>query len=147
MIVGKRGKSYIMWRHDSLLLWRSACALVVALMAQTVCAENLPDPTRPPFGMQEITAIAPSGPMLQSVLISPGRKAAIISGETVLLGGKYGSARLVKISEGEVVLNNGGSLQTLKLFPAVYKKVAHPASSRTDNNKSGTLESGTGEEK
>ncbi|MGH8716745.1 MAG: hypothetical protein ACREUI_08515, partial [Burkholderiales bacterium] len=41
----------------------------------------------------------------------------------VKLGGKYGSARVVKISESGVVLNEGGSLQTLKLFPGVEKKI------------------------
>ena len=49
--------------------------------------------------------------------------AAIISGETVSLGGMYGSARVVKISESGVVLNEGGSFQTLRLFPGVEKKI------------------------
>ena len=49
--------------------------------------------------------------------------AAIISGETISPGGVYGSARVVRISEDGVVLNEGGSLQTLKLFPSVEKKI------------------------
>jgi MSHA biogenesis protein MshK len=125
------------------------CLFIFVIIGQAVYAENLPDPTRPPSEseMADVSAGVQTGPVLQSVLISEGRKAAIISGETVLLGGIYGSARLVRISEGEVVLNRGGNLQTLKLFPAVNKKAAHTASSGTDNNISRTLESGTGEEK
>ena len=69
-------------------------------------------------------AVVRSGPVLQSVLISPERKTAIISGETISLGGQYGKARVVKISESEVVLNNGGNLQTLRLFPEVEKKTS-----------------------
>ncbi|HVS25958.1 MAG TPA: MSHA biogenesis protein MshK [Burkholderiales bacterium] len=95
-------------------------------MAQSVCAENLPDPTRPPPGALTLgAAVASSGPVLQSVLISPGRKTAIISGETVRLGGKYGAATVIRISESEVVLNHGGNLQTLRLFPEVEKKTDH----------------------
>ena len=90
-------------------------------------AENLPDPTRPPaeLGAPAI-AVVHSGPVLQSVLISPERKTAIISGETISLGGQYRKGRVVKISESEVVLNNGGNLQTLRLFPEVEKKTSYP---------------------
>ena len=49
--------------------------------------------------------------------------ATIISGETVTLGDVYGTAKVVKIIEDGVVLNEGGSLQTLKLFPSVEKTI------------------------
>ena len=63
-----------------------------------------------------------SGPVLQSILISPKRHLAIISGQTVALYGKYGDQTLIKMSETEVVLRNGKELQTLKLFPDFDKK-------------------------
>lgn len=102
------------------------------LCLPSVHAQDLPDPTRPPAVMDarpEPTAgVQAGGPVLQSVLISPTRKAAIISGRTVALGEKFGDARVVKITETEVVLRNGKEMQTLKLFPEIEKR---PGASRT----------------
>lgn len=113
------------YRHRVLLFY--VCGFIVALFEHPARAEDLPDPTRPPAEFLAATAsgaVVSSGPLLQSVLISPWHKAAIISGITVTLGGMYGSAKVVKISEGGVVLNEGGSLQTLKLFPGVEKTMS-----------------------
>ncbi|MGH8752104.1 MAG: MSHA biogenesis protein MshK [Burkholderiales bacterium] len=101
------------------------CLLLACAAAQ---AENLPDPTRPAETSEALARGVRSGPVLQSVLISPLRKAAIISGETVQLGGSYGSAKLIKISESEVVLSKGSSLQTLKLFPDIDKTAGQAVS-------------------
>jgi MSHA biogenesis protein MshK len=59
---------------------------------------------------------------LQSVLISPKRKVAVINGDTVQVGDRVGDARVVRIVEGEVVLARGGQWQTLKLFPGIEKR-------------------------
>lgn len=103
-----------------------AALLFVASSAFGVVAqENLPDPTRPPssFAVGGMgSPAASSGPVLQSVLISSGRRIAVINGQTVHVGDKVGEARVAKISEGEVVLNDGKSLQTLKLFPGAEKQ-------------------------
>lgn len=105
-----------------------ACGFIFALLECPARAENLPDPTRPPSEFEAPVAggaaVPSSGPLLQSVLISPQHKIVIISGKTVSLGGMYGSARVVKISESGVVLNEGGSLQTLRLFPRVEKTMS-----------------------
>ena len=90
-------------------------------------ADILRDPTRPPAVLEMAPdgsggANANAGPRLQSVLISPSRRVAVINGQTVTVGDKIGDAQLVKISEGEVVLRNGKILQTLKLFPDVEKR-------------------------
>lgn len=103
----------------------AACGLMLAAGAQ---AAGLPDPTRPPAGAASHSSGEQTAqPVLQSVMISPARRAAIISGQTVALGQSYGGARLVKITETEVVLKNGSELQTLKLFPDLEKE---PASGR-----------------
>jgi MSHA biogenesis protein MshK len=88
-------------------------------------AENFIDPTRPPdsLGLAQDGTTRASGPVLQSVLISPGRVVAIISGHTVRLGEKFGEARVVKITESEVLLRSGTDLQTLKLFPGIEKRL------------------------
>lgn len=89
-------------------------------------AQALVDPTRPPtMAAQAVAEIAPTGgPVLQSVLISPQRVEAIISGKTVRLGDKVGNASVVRIKESEVVLRHGKNLQVLKLFPNIEKKQA-----------------------
>jgi hypothetical protein len=65
---------------------------------------------------------APTGPRLQSVLISPTRRVAVISGSTVVQGGKYGNATVASISEGAVLLRYADRNQTLHLIPGVMKR-------------------------
>jgi MSHA biogenesis protein MshK len=62
--------------------------------------------------------------VLQSVMISASGAAAIISGQTVKLGQKYGDAVLVKVAESEVVLKDASGVQVLKLYPGVEKRSA-----------------------
>ena len=107
-------------RCGFLVLW-----YVLALLPVTVGAQALNDPTRPPAnfgGAADTDADAGGGTVLQSVIISPTNKAAIISGVMVKLGEKYGDAVLVKVAENEVVLKTGATSQTLKLLPGVEKR-------------------------
>jgi hypothetical protein len=109
-----------------LLLIDALAASVLAVASSAVCAQGLSDPTRPP-GLH--MGAAPSRPaegglVLQSVLIFPDARSAIISGEHVLLGQKVGRLRLIKVAESEVVLLNGDERRTLKLFPGVDKRPA-----------------------
>jgi len=110
---------------------------VFCLLSSVFCplnAEELPDPTRPPAAIIALLGTAsgtasgaahgqlasqsqPSG--LQSTIISGSRRAAIIDGKTVELGGKHGNAQLVEVSEGSVVLRNGQKIRVLTLFPDV----------------------------
>jgi MSHA biogenesis protein MshK len=110
----------------------SMLVLAASLTAAPSGAQMLQDPTRPP------SVLAPAGdvagepgpaaaPVLQSVIVSQSRKMAIINGKTVGLGEKYGDARVVKITESEVVLRDGTGTQTLKLFPSIEKKSAASA--------------------
>lgn len=114
-------------------------AMLLALCCAThLRAEALVDPTRPPASLDALEAggaRAVSGPVLQSVLISPGRMVAIISGQAVKLGEKYGEARVVQITEGAVVLRSGKELQTLKLFPDVEKRMASSRASAQAENR------------
>ncbi len=105
-----------------------AALCVWGALASPVAAEVLLDPTRPPAFIGEKPEQgndkASIAPELQSVLISPARRVAIINGQTVQLGEKYGEARVVKITENEVILRNGRDTQVLKLFPHVEKRLA-----------------------
>jgi MSHA biogenesis protein MshK len=89
----------------------------------------LVDPTRPPSAASESSAkesAAPAGPQLQSVLISPTRRVAVISGSTVVQGGKYGNATVVAISEGAVLLRYADRRETLHLIRRVLKRERRP---------------------
>jgi MSHA biogenesis protein MshK len=97
---------------------------VLFVLQSPLYAQNLPDPTRPPSSILQVDAgiAVPTGPVLQSILISPQRKIAVIDGQTVKLNGKVGNQTLVNISETEVVLKSGKQLQTLSLHPDLIKK-------------------------
>ncbi len=108
---------------------RHLCKLIFMMIAPwvvvTAAAQVLTDPTRPPGALAVTTSdgMVSSGPVLQSVKLSQGRKVAMISGEMVALGGRYGSARLVKLTESEAVLKDGAETTVLKLFPLVEKRM------------------------
>lgn len=111
------------------MIW--AFALVLAAGASQA-AETLPDPTRPPasFGPlgpvygEEPEKAPPPQPVLQSVILSATRKVAIIGGQTVNLGEKFGDAKLIRLTPSEAVLRTAeGEKQVLKLFPDAEKKL------------------------
>jgi MSHA biogenesis protein MshK len=106
--------------------------LLLAMGAGAAFAQVLSDPTRPPGGLVESTeAVGFGGPVLQSVMLSPSRKVAVISGEVVALGGRYGGARLVKLTESEAVLKNGADVTVLRLHPLVEKRAAGSAAGKS----------------
>lgn len=95
-----------------------ACLALAHLPAS---AQALPDPTRPPAGMERgafDTGAVDDGPRLQSVLIARhagGRHVAVIDGETVRLGETFKGARVARVSAGEVVLVRGSERQVLRM--------------------------------
>jgi len=103
--------------------------LLLALLARPVQAasgNDLPDPTRPALTEGAAAAgDAPAAAVLQSVILRPGGKpSAVISGQTVELGGEYGGARVTRIRETEVTLQSEAGKEVLKLTPAVEKSAA-----------------------
>lgn len=111
--------------NDRMLRALSGLMLAMAT-ASAIQAQGLPDPTRPSAvpGMAGAAPVDASGPVLQSVLIAPGRRLAVVSGQTLRVGDKFGEARVTRISEGSVDLSGNSGVQTLKLYPDVGK---HPA--------------------
>lgn len=99
-----------------------------ALFAVPLLAETLSDPTRPldsapAVGSSATTAAAaPSGPVLQSTLISPLRRSAVISGRTVKIGDTVDGAKVVDIQSYEVRLRRGGREASLRLLPKLAKE-------------------------
>ena len=104
-----------------LLVLGAALAVCVPIAA----AQALRDPTRPAvfFGRTGEGGIVSRGRdaewVLQSVLLSPERRYAIINGKILSLGESVAGAELVAIREGEVTLRAGGALRTVRLFPDV----------------------------
>lgn len=96
-------------------------ALVCVVGASTAFAQALRDPTRPPAASAKAVAgkVEQSGWILQSVLISPERRYAIINGEVVPLGGSIAGAELIAIAAERVTLRTPDGLRVVHLFPDV----------------------------
>ena len=100
--------------------------LCCALPALAIDIELLSDPTRPAIGLPSAAeagssagVVQPAHKGLQSIIISPQRRAAVIDGETVELGGKIGDATLVEVRESSVVLQGSQGRHVMELFPGV----------------------------
>ena len=111
--------------------------LPVAAWPAAHAQTGLADPTRPPSVVAG--ASSDGGPRaaesrLQSVLISPTRRLAVIDGRTVALGEKVGEATLVQVAETQVTLKLGNELKTLELFPAIQRK-AQVQVRKTENSR------------
>ena len=94
-------------------------ALFLGVMtAGLASAQGLSGPTRPPGGQSETAeAVGPGGPVLQSVM--------------VVLGGRYGSSKLVRLTETEAVLKNGADVTVLRLHPLVEKRDVSGAATKS----------------
>jgi hypothetical protein len=108
-------------------MMRALCPGLVAatlLLPAMASAQRITvDPTRPPagfgIGAADSERETGGGIRLQTVMISPTQRAAIINGVLVRLGEKYGDAVLVGVAENGVVLKSGSVHQVLRLHPDV----------------------------
>lgn len=121
---------------------KSGAVLLLAAIctATSVFAQALRDPTRPPSfseSAREGEPRASHGPVLQSVIVSGGRKIALIDGRTYTVGAKVGEARLIAISGAEVTLRESGGNKVLRLTPDAQKTTVVPegGSPRTSRTK------------
>lgn len=112
--------------------------LVLAASAIPGVTAALRDPTEPP---QMHTgrlgrAAAARQPVLESVLLLPGYKAAIIDGQTVMLGSLFNGARLVALTAQTARLRKGASIRILHLAPAAAPGLeAAPAAAALEKTK------------
>ena len=98
------------------------------IAASDAGAQALSDPTRPPNASADSAdnPRAVAGPVLQSILLARDRKYAVIDGQAVYLGGKFGNATLVNLTVSEATLKSGGTTTVLKLYPEVQKAPGRP---------------------
>ena len=104
---------------------RALASVLAMLLVSSAYAQRsapLADPTRPPAVGPVGEVVVPEGPRLQSVLISPTRRTAVISGKTVALGARFGDATVEAINEGTVVLKYADRRDTLQLIPGMDKR-------------------------
>lgn len=97
-------------------------ALLTGVILGPVLAQ-VPDPTRPPVGQDSADgAAAPVDSGIQTVILRPGGKsAAVINGQYLRVGDRFGDKRVLKISEREVVLQGESGREVLKVMPAIEK--------------------------
>lgn len=109
---------------------------VASLAALPVHAQGMSDPTRPPSelfgGASEPESQAGTSPA-QVVIISSDRRQATINGRTVPLGGRFGDATLVKISDAEIVLQKPDSTEVIRLYSSVNRKMRSSPEERPTN--------------
>ena len=121
-------------RLSLLICWISLTVGAWSLAHSVNAQGALVDPTRPPSmaagtprdgGAAKHTA----SQRLQSILISPTRRLAVIDGRTVTEGSRVDAATVVQIAETRVTLRQGAELTTLELYPGIQRtpgKGGHP---------------------
>jgi MSHA biogenesis protein MshK len=113
-----------------------ALAALLSILHTQAQAQALADPTRPPAetmpaqaaGQPNASPVS-SEPVLQSILTphtGKGRARAIIDGQTVFVGDKFGDAVVAEIGGNEVVLRANGKRRVLELFPSGMRKKSTP---------------------
>ncbi len=109
----------------------SIFTLLLAFAAAGAYAQTLQDPMRPPsFAVPsggadgEALDVSQLGPVLQSTMLSEGRRIAMIDGKPMKVGDKIGDARIVAIDPASVTLREGKTTRTLEMFQGI--KVTHP---------------------
>ncbi len=91
---------------------------------------ELPDPTRPLGGRTVAPAAIPppiQAPVsvVQSILVSPQRRLAVISGRIVSVGDQLGDAVVAEILPYEVVLQRGGKEERMRLMSRLNKQAVN----------------------
>jgi hypothetical protein len=129
-------------------------ALACMAGSSIAAAEALRDPTRPPStSARGAERRESSGWHLQSVLISPERRYAIINSEVVAIGGAVSGAQLLAIAPEQVTLRTREGVRILQLYPDVVrpeagaKKVKHAAGQDAAANDARIEEAGANDNK
>jgi len=95
----------------------------IVFFSQLTRAEAFIDPTLSPFDAPVITNSSDliegdATLVLQSVMLSSGRKMALINGNFFSVGDKVGNARLIAVSDHNATLRNDDkTLKTLNIIP------------------------------
>jgi hypothetical protein len=109
-----------MMRHELIFV------ILAGLIGAGTVQAQVPDPTRPagaqmtPEAGSGTTAPIESG--VQTVILRPGGKsAAVINGQYVVVGDKFGDKRVQRITETEIVLKGESGREVIKVMPSIEK--------------------------
>jgi MSHA biogenesis protein MshK len=107
---------------------RLTALLAAALVAGgSAAAAPFADPTRPPMLEGEKgEAGAQGAPRLESILIAPDRRVAVISGQQVTIGSRIAGGEVVGITESEVRIRKPGGEEALKLLTTQARRPQAP---------------------
>jgi len=119
------------WHKSCTLLCKSGAGVLAGMwlwVPASPAAENLgrlSDPTRPFVGAEASAvpheATVPTGPQLQSTMISPTFRRAVISGRSYKVGDRFDGAVIADIQPYEVTLWRDGRETRLRLLPRLTK--------------------------
>lgn len=112
-------------------VYRITLASLVLCVTMPGFADQLSDPTRPWDYKAETSRAAQvvtKEPTLYSTMISPERRIAVIDGEVVQEGERFGDLKVISIRTNQVRLRGPKGYITLKLLPAPIKRAAGKAS-------------------
>jgi MSHA biogenesis protein MshK len=102
--------------------------VLIGLLASATHAAPFTDPFRPPRQIEPAAVDAPAnasaGSRLESLLIGPDRRIAVINGQSYVEGDRFGEGRVLRISESEVVIRHADRDEKLSLFPASGKRTS-----------------------
>lgn len=101
--------------------WRLGIAIAAWAICTSSLAQGVADPTRPAGIAHEAAEPVYAGPVLQSTIVAPNLKRAVISGRTYSIGDKLGAGVIVDIRSYEVVLDQGGRETRLRIVPRLMK--------------------------
>ncbi|GMR07389.1 MAG: hypothetical protein BMS9Abin26_0392 [Gammaproteobacteria bacterium] len=102
----------------------SAMILYMVATASSVHAQ-LRDPMQPPefqYSAGDVAQSKYSGYELTSIIIAPGRRVAVINGQSLSKGDSLGNVTVVDIRPAEVLLKRGEEDIVLSLIPVNVKK-------------------------
>lgn len=108
-------------------------AIAPLMWVNAAFCEALEDPTRPPaFAITPSDADQPKTTSwtLQSILIGPQRRVAVVNGATVTVGKHVDGARVTRIGPDGIDLVNDGEHLTLRLIQGISKVPANSKASR-----------------
>ena len=129
------------------LLLLPLCGFVLGNLVSVVALAQstdafLTDPTRPPGSFGTAPEGFPSGEgkipgeaQLQSIILSSGRKLAIIGGVAYKAGDRVGDARVLSIEGESVRLRDGSGVRTLRLSPALETSGSLPVGDSVKSTK------------
>ena len=103
-------------------VWIIASLVVATPLWANDVLDNLADPTRPSSRGAVVTSVSQGGLLLQSTLVSPRQRVAVINGQRVAVGDHIQGATVTDIQSFQVTLQRAGRDIALRLTPPLAKE-------------------------